>query len=188
MSYFSKIPLTTYEFNSKTSVVKNILKRATFLSEVPYKYIYDVYTIQDGETPESVALKTYNATTYHWVIMLFNEIHNPYFDWPIDQNIINYYCEKKYGIDTDGELLMLKVRHYELDNQVVGEINDWNPETSWIPPTVPRDVEGNIIQLAYPVTFLEYEQELNDNKRVIKILKPELLGSFVRQFEASINV
>lgn len=188
MSYFSKIPLTTYEFNSKVSVVKDIMRRVAFLSEVPIRNLYDIYTIEDGDTPESIALSIYGATTYHWIIMLFNEIHNPYLDWPIDQNVINYYCEKKYGLDTDGEFLMLKVSHYEYENQIIGEFNTWVSGITWVPPTVPRDLEGNIIQQAYPVTFYEYEQQLNDKKRIIKILKPELLGSFVRQFEAQINV
>ena len=97
------------------------MRRDAFLSDTPIRNLYDIYTIEDADTPESIALSLYGATTYHWVIMLSNEIHNPYLDWPIDQNVINYYCEKKYGVDTDGELLMLKVSHYEYDNQIIGE-------------------------------------------------------------------
>lgn len=188
MSYFSKIPLTTYNFNNKTSVVKDILRRAAFLSEVLYKDVYTVYTVQDGETPELVALETYGAATYHWVVLLFNEIHNPYFDWPINQISLEYYCTKKYGLDTDGQPIMFKVKHYEYNDRAVGEITQWTHGVTYIHPQIPLDLEGNIIQLAYPVTFYEYEQQLNDEKRIIKLLKPELLGTFIRQFEASINV
>jgi len=189
MTYFSKLPLTSYELSSKTSVVRDITRRAAFSkASSPYENLYELYTISDGETPESVGVKFYDSAFYHWVILLFNEIHNPYFDWPVDQITLDYFCQKKYGRDTDGEFLMIKVRHYELANLVVGDIVPFVSGFPWVPPTVPVDAQGNVIQLAYPVTFYDYEQGINDAKRVIKIMSPEILGDFIREYEKAVNV
>lgn len=179
MSYFSKLPLTPYEFNSNTSIVRNILTRNLFVSEYkPYTDLYDTYLIEDGESAQSVALKFYKSTTYHWVVLLFNEIHNPLFDWPLDQltlsnSIINFY----------GQENMYKVRHYEKNGLIVGQYKEFNPDTVWLPPDNPGPNNLNI----YPVTFIEYENKLNDEKRVIKLLRPELLGEFILQFEGFMN-
>lgn len=180
MTYFSKLPLTTYEFNSSSSIVRNILTRSSFISEYkPYTDLYNTYLIQDGETPQSVALKFYNSTTYHWIVLLFNEIHNPLFDWPLDQltltnNLINIY----------GETTMYMTRHYEKDGVIVGEFKEFNSNVTWTPPDNP----GGINSLVYnPVSFIDYENKLNDEKRFIKIMKPELISDFITQFEESMN-
>lgn len=180
MSYFSKLPLTTYEFNSNTTVVRDILTRAAFISEYkPYTDLYDTYLILDGETPQSVALKFYKNTSYHWVVLLFNEIHNPLFDWPLDQLTLTNRL-----IDFYGETTMNSVRHYEKDGVVVGEYKEYNKNITWVPPLNP----GPINNLVYtPITFMDYENRLNDEKRVIRIMRPELLGDFVAQFEESMN-
>lgn len=40
---------------------------------------------------------------------------------------------------------------------------------------------------AYPVTNLEYESKLNEQKRTIKVLRPKYLTSFLAEFEALVN-
>lgn len=185
MSFFKKYPLITYELNANRFVVRDILRRSYFMSESkPYSNLFNEYNVPDGATPQSVAQEVYGSPYYHWVILMFNEINNPYFDWPIQQINLDRYCQEKYGIHTDGELIMFKTRHYEIDNIIVGFIN----QGTWQVPPTPLGLDGNPDQLAYPVTFYEYENEINDEKRKIKMLKPELLGVFVRQFEETINV
>ena len=206
MSFFKKYPLIAYEFNGITHAAKDILRRTYFTSESkPYSNLYDVYDVPDGGTTQSVSMTFYKTPYYHWVVMMFNEINNPYFDWPMQQIDLDSYCREKYGVynkakyvelgiyseekygsAVDGELIMLKVRHYEIDNLIVGQADSW-VNNIWTPPPLPAELPGQIDQLSYPVTFYEYENDINDEKRRIKILKPELLGDFVRQFETKIN-
>lgn len=177
MSYFSKFPKFQYTQNNKTSLVTDILKRSTFISEYkPYTDLYASYTILDGETSQSLAYKYYGAATYHWVILMFNEIHNPYFEWPVDAFTLKNICIDKYT-----ETTTYMVKHYEEDELVVGEVKEFkNKNVPWIPP-IP--IDG-----ALPISFYEYEETLNDKKREILLLRPELLGEFVTQFSRSINV
>jgi hypothetical protein len=147
-----------------------------FISEYkPYTDLYSSYTILDGDTPQSLALKYYSSASYHWVIMMFNEIHNPYFEWPIDAFTLKNICIDKYGED-----VMYMTRHIvDYDGDIVGEVKIFDKSYTWIPP----EIMPNTI----PISFYDYEEELNDAKREIHILRPELLGDFVKQFGVSIN-
>lgn len=176
MSYFKTFPLMVHNIGNKQSVVRDILRRASFISEYkPYSDLYIPHMIIDGETPQSLGLLYYGSPSYHWVILLFNEIHNPYFEWPLEQFALEKLCVDKYGIDT-----IYQTKHYTIDGIVVGEIKEFSPTIPWIPPTNTG--------LATAVSFYEYEQTINDSRRFINIMRPELLGEFVRQFEIAINV
>lgn len=176
MSYFNKFPGIQYEFNGTYTVMRDILRRSAFISEYkPYTDLYSSYTIIDGDTPQSLAMRYYGAAKYHWVIMMFNEIHNPYFEWPVDAFTIKNICTEKYGEDT-----MYMTRHVIDDNDnIVGEVKIFKKGIAWTPPDIPPNTT--------PIAFYDYEEELNDSKREIHILRPELLGNFIKQFGASIN-
>lgn len=175
MTYFNKFPLIAYELDGKESVVTDILRRARFMSEwKTYSDLYMPHMVLDGDTPQSIALTYYGAATYHWIILIFNEIHNPYFEWPMDIQSLENYCISKYGNN-----IMFMTRHLEHNGNIVGEIKEFVRGVNWIPPI---DQGQNLA-----VSFFEYEESLNDAKRIIKIMRPELLGDFVSQFEAAIN-
>lgn len=179
MSYFSRLPFTDFELNGVTYIVKDILRRSAFVSEYkPMSDLYQTYTILDGETPSSVALKFYSSPFLHWVVLIFNEIHDQLKEWPVGSNVLEDLVRAKYGADT-----MYKVRHYEQDSLVVGYTKEFSPDIEWVPPENPGPENPNI----YPVSFMDYETALNDAKRKIIILRPELLGDFLKQFEDTIN-
>jgi len=179
MSYFSNFNYTTFEFNSETSVVKDIFSRSKFISEYkPYTDLYDLYEIQDGETLESMAYKIYGSADLHWVLMIFNDLYDVVEDWPRSSAAINAYCEEKYGVYKDS------IKHWvDLSGNVWGETKTFS--VPWVAPSNPG-VQGN--EEYTPVTFTEYEAEINDKKRIIQILKPGLLSEFIKQFKDSLNV
>lgn len=173
MSYFEYFPKMSYEFEGNKHTVTDILRRCAFISEYkPYTDLFYSHTIADGETPQSLAQQIYDSVNYYWIILLFNEIHNPYFDWPlIEQNMIAM-CTEKYTQE-----VMLLTRHYEYEGLIVGEVKDFS--IPWEPP-----VDTG---LGTSVSFYDYEVALNDAKREIQILRPELLGNFIDQFRKGIN-
>ena len=190
MSYFSYIPNTTYIFDGKTVIVKDICKRSRFISEYkPYSDLYDEYTITDSDTLESLALRFYNSAKYHWVIALFNELHDLDSEFPLNQVAFDNYVNKKYEyVDEDNlpQTNLYKTKYYVDSNQtIVGEIKEYKYSAEYSAPGNPG-VDDN--QEYTPVTFYEYENSLNEAKRKIYILRPELLSEFVTQFERSMNV
>lgn len=182
MTYFNKFPLTYYELGSKKELVTDILRRSTFAETLRgVTGIYSEYDVQDGEKPEDVAYKFYSSATLHWVILLFNEIHSMYFQWPMTQQELVTYCQSVYGDN------LYAVHHYERDGYIIGESKEYPKDglnIIWIPPDNPGPQDPSV----HPVSIFENEDRLNESRRKIKILNNDLVSTFITEFESSINV
>ena len=55
------------------------------------------YSIQEGETAQMIAHKLYGDVTLEWIVYLTNQIHDPYYDWPMDTYTFETYIRSKYG-------------------------------------------------------------------------------------------
>ena len=111
--YFQNFPYTYYSLDNTSTVqiVTDITNRAVISDEVKSNLsIYDEYDIIDGETPEIVADKFYNNPELHWVVLNYNDIIDPRFDWPLSTNDLNNYVDSKYT-SVNG------IHHYE-DNDL----------------------------------------------------------------------
>lgn len=100
MSYFSPFPLAAIPLdkqNLKIIQAKNILLRAKFSDYIKNKgTFFESYTILDGDRPDTLAYKVYGRSDLHWVILLFNEIIDPYYEWPLSQREMEQYMNYKY--------------------------------------------------------------------------------------------
>lgn len=100
-NFFNFFPLTVYSNeNSTTSVdvITNITTRFGFLQSVKNQSaLFYNYTIKDTDTPESIAFKIYGDPEKHWIVLLFNDIIDPQFDWPLSYSAFNEYVDKKYS-------------------------------------------------------------------------------------------
>ena len=107
--YFKSFPYTFYSLDdtSTVQVVTNITTRVTLSEEVKTNLgLFDEYDVKDGETPELVADRFYNNPELHWIVLHYNEIIDPRFDWPLDTNNLNRYVTSKYAN-------LNAVHHYE---------------------------------------------------------------------------
>lgn len=158
--YFEDFPKFLYDFEIKgerrafvvTDITRNIRFRRDVLANIT---VYDEYDVVDGETPEIVAEKIYGDSQYHWVIMLANERFDYRSDWLLDYPRLSSYIEHKYGSQADA------VHHYE-------------------------DNKGNIVHSSTPgsvsVSNRQYEEDLNEKKRRIKIVSPEILNTILTNY------
>jgi hypothetical protein len=171
---------------------------------------YYEYLIKDDDTPEILAEKVYGNTQAHWLILLANDIVDPQYDWPLNSRDFQKYIIKKYG---SVENAQTTYHHYEkkivreesltgivVENRFV--INQSNIADSMYDTTVPYDTydslpetqEYNTIDMGDGKTVIEitnreritnydYEDEMNEKKRPIKIIKPEYYGQIIREFD-----
>ena len=162
--YFKDFPKFIYDFNygenSKTSVVTDITRNVRFrkqlFSEITY---YDEYDIVDGETPEIIAEKIYGNAEYHWIIMLANDKYDYISDFPLAEQQLTRHIEEVYGPNANG------IKHY---------INAKGY-------TVNSDAPG-----AVPETFATHERNINESKRRIKIISPQLVDTILKNFKDSL--
>ena len=59
--------------------------------------MYNNYEIQSGDRPDTVADKFYGDSNYAWLILLYNEIDDPIFGWPLFNIDFDNYIKGKYG-------------------------------------------------------------------------------------------
>jgi hypothetical protein len=98
--YFNYFPKTFYTSNNDVNGVEaitNIIARFAFDSQLKENTsAFYPYQVQDSDTPEIIADKYYGNVEYHWVVLLFNNIIDPQFDWPLKSDTLIDYIDKKY--------------------------------------------------------------------------------------------
>jgi predicted lipoprotein with Yx(FWY)xxD motif len=115
MKYFESFPKTLYTFDKNTinvNAVTNIFARNNFLKEVAnnVELSYE-YLIVDEDTPDTLAHKAYGDPYRSWIILLFNNIINPHYDWPLRVAVLDKYIQNKYSMTL--QETQTTVHHYE---------------------------------------------------------------------------
>lgn len=113
MSFFNKYPLTEYTSDGYTLPIVDITRRCNIIDEFKQNTAeFTTYTIRDGERPEDVSMKFYGTPFLHWVIMMYNNIIDPYYDWPMSSTQFDKYTLQKYPNPFD-------IKHYTLPNGAI---------------------------------------------------------------------
>jgi hypothetical protein len=169
--YFNKFGKIQYGFDKEnfkivTDVMKRVKVRDKIINELS---LYDKYDVKSGDTPESIAFKHFGDVNLHWVILLTNNITDRYYDWPMSEQEFELFIKDKYS-NPDG------IHHYEI-TQSSGKQTGNGPDDYTHKLEVNSTTSG-----AQSVSNREYESRLQDNKRIIKLLNPTVLQSFISEF------
>ena len=202
MPYFNELPDISYPSLLPTSnkiedrvTVKNIFKRSKLRTDIDQAITaFNYYYIQDGYRPDMVAEEIYDDSELDWVILTANNIINIRDQWPLGHNDLHNHIVEKYGSETN----ILDIHHYEtikiIDeyNRVIldgGSKVDANFTFTFV-GTV-SSTTGSLIKVKFggssantitpvaAITNYDYETKLNEEKRRIKILKPQFLSVFI---------
>lgn len=98
---YSDFPVLEYPYfqNSefKTKIVTDILIRIGYSEELKdNEQIFTYYRVKDGETPEIISDKIYGTPDYHWTILLFNDVIDPYYEWNMSSETMSEYMIENY--------------------------------------------------------------------------------------------
>jgi hypothetical protein len=94
---FPVLPYPAYVSNNRTYVLaKNILRRVAFSDRVNSESAFIEYNIKDGERPEHIANRVYGNPNHHWLVLLANDITDPYYGWYMSQSTLEQYIQKAY--------------------------------------------------------------------------------------------
>lgn len=104
--------LYTLDNNEKEfKQVKNIFVRIKFLKEILNNSdMYYQYELRDSDTPEVVAHKLYGDANRYWIVLLANEIIDPYYGVPLKYQSFDNFIISKYGSLEDAQT---ELHHYE---------------------------------------------------------------------------
>ena len=195
-NYFRRLPNLDYpsllkerESNTDFIQTKNLFRRVKIREDLFANFMqFDKYEVIGDERPDNVAEKVYGNDGLDWVILLSNNIIDINNEWPMNQSQLNMFLEEKY---TPQQLV--SIHHYETlelrdnKNQLIlpaGLVVDEDFNMEYLSGGQVKStnslVDGRPIRA---VTFFDYENDLNDQKRNINVLKQEFLGLFIKDFE-----
>ena len=172
-NYFRNIPKVKYDINgaepNKFLNVTNIMKRISFKPAVIEDISdYYPYRVKDGERLDILSFQKYGTVAYAYLIMLINDITDPLFDWPLSSQQFEKYITNKYG--SVSSAMNTTKYYYQIFRAEVARTgtSERIPAVKFIVDETTYDALGigdRSTQTAY-----EWEDELNDNKRDIKLI------------------
>lgn len=200
MRYFESFPRIDYENQN----VQNLLTRVRFLESIKNSIsVFHPFTIQDGEDPRKIAYDYYGSTDYTWIIFLANNIVDPYYEWPMDTFEFEEFLKKKYGSLENAQSTIL----YYQKNPEIYYVSLTNPEEYVLESEayaydlsgytrIEQDSRVKITQESYernpspdffPVYAYDYEMQLNEEKRNIRLIDNSYVRQLNRELKAVLN-
>jgi hypothetical protein len=201
--YFNYFPKTLYTADSKNvDVVNNITSRFNFEEsfKINQKVSYE-YEIKDSDTPEIIASKFYGDSERHWIVLLFNNIIDPQFDWPMDYRTLISFIDEKYSananVSQSGSSWAQShtKAYYKIETRTTISTNTITVKEIEVDANTYANVtssssnvtlaDGYVITIAVSKdtqSYYDYEMELNESKRSIKLLKPEFVSAVEEEF------
>ena len=178
MFYFRPFPTVSYRVPGKNVSIPtmDISKRfsiANFINNA--NVTFDEYYVKDGERPDTIAYDYYGDYTLDWLVLLTNEIHDVYFEWPLGYEQFNAYLKQKYG---SVEYTLSTTHHYEQIIQQQQIVIDGADQRIIPEKTLVVDYTTYTTLIATErkeVSIYEYEEKINDNNRHIYLLDPIFL-------------
>jgi len=166
--------------------VKNIFRKVKVRTEALRNLTYfEKYTIQGDEKPYNISYNFYKTPDYEWIILLMNDITNVYTQWPLSQREFEIMIRTKYGVN--GEQ---RIHHWETK-----EIKDLNGNIVVNAGTIvyedyTKQLGPNILsgdELVRSVSYYEYEQQLNEDKREIYLPFPDQIFAIQNELVSALQ-
>ena len=186
--YFRNLPDFLYVNRNDTqretenySIVKNFFKRAKLRGDIFENLtFFEKFIVQGDDRPDNVAHEVYGDPFLDWVVLLSNNVINVQSEWPLSQADFFTYLNEKYDNET---VLYSGIHHYEA-NEVKTSNNDIiiasgtrvsvGQSVSYFDDGLENQVV--VTDIALPVTNYTFEENENNKKREIFLLKPIYLS------------
>lgn len=215
MYYFKTLPkIITPDQNGYPILMTNLLARASMVQELLSNTLqFYEYAIQEGDTPEIVADKYYGDPFKYWIVLFSNQILDPVWEWPMSYASFLKYIDKKYATEAEDagktpfEYTNTTVYEYKkvitttdvyTRTETIKEVSitqdDYNTlvestVTYDIPdPPVANGTQCIVSTTKTIVTLYDYEEQLNESRRQIKLLNNTYAGEMELQLRELMKV
>lgn len=191
MQYFKNFSALYYTLNNENRLLVDITKRVVIDNNIINNTdSYVEYQVKDTDTLQSIAYTLYDQTYPFWIIMLVNKLLNPYLALPFTEANLMKFIKNKYG-----EEHIYDIHHYEDENgknvdfPIIEEGDHFYRIIDGEKVLISNNhvFNNQITQKNIPITNYDFEYRNNENKRNIKLLKPEFLDVIVEQFNNAVG-
>jgi hypothetical protein len=210
-NYFSKTFYTSDDNSPGLDTVTNIISRFAFENSLKENSsAFYPYNVQDSDTPEIIARKFYDNSERHWIVLLFNNIIDPQWDWPLKEKTLIEYIDLKYSANgaanttvQTGIAWAMSTNNVQSYFKIVTRTSFDGTETIE-KLSVDANTFANVatslntynLQDGTTITervtketqsYFQYEVDLNEAKRTIKLIKPEFVPAIEKEFKKVIK-
>lgn len=210
-NYFPQVPYTSTTQGPGVDTVTNIISRFSFEKELKENTnAFYKYTIKDSDTPEIIAHKFYGHSERHWIVLMFNDIIDPQFDWPLQYKSFIDFVSEKYSANGAANTTVQTGLEWAQDVNNVQSYHKIITRTSSDGTKIEEKIEVDAntyvnvgaSETAYTLsdgssitetiststkTWYDYENELNEAKREIKLLKTDFISAVEKEFKRVIS-
>ena len=152
--------------------VRDIIKNRTA--------IYFDYVVKDSDRPDIIASKYYDDPSLDWIIFLVNDIVDPYYDWPLNDESFDSYMRTLYGSTAEAKSTVFEYRKI-INNQSVRFDGKIIPKRTVV---VDLNTYNSLAATdREQISAYDYYFEQNTEKRKIKILDKRFVSSIVREVD-----
>jgi hypothetical protein len=193
MQYFDSLPrLVKTDAKGNASVYTNLMARASVISSLMSNpAVYYTYDIQDGDTPEIIAHKYYGSVYRYWIVLFANNIIDPQWNWPMSGDVFNEYINSKYT----------EINPYSTIHQyqkIITQVDSGTNETTTNTVSITEEEYDSLVEGTHTYslptgsvtvtttknaqTVYDWEYQLNENNRNIKLLKSVYVDQIESEF------
>lgn len=156
----------------------------SYFNAIISDYTIITYYIQGSPRPEQLAHEIYGNQQLYWVLLMLNDIYDPFHDWVKDQESVYQSQIQKYSEIGGNQVLY----HMDKDGNKYWNLTEY-PKGSgnWYDK---GDIHHRHLQFQGGLSAVDiYEDGIlkNEEKRKIKIIEPtqikKFLNAFVREME-----
>jgi hypothetical protein len=212
MLYFDTLPkVLNQDQNGNYILLTNLLARARILEDLQdNSVVFYKYNIQEGDTPETVAHKYYGDPYKYWIVMYSNQLMDPLWDWPMNYQTFTDYLIAKYdaeyklaveaetttAISTYGYVQSTVYRYEKITTTTDLESNlvtvkknsiDFDDYYALAETTTTYNIPGGTqvtVAISKNIVYIyDYENDLNESRREIKLLNQAFAGDIEEQFK-----
>lgn len=177
--YFNK-RFYDVKMNGFDQEIVDITERFDFLKKIKDNAVlFKKYEIKDEERPDMVSYKFYKNSNYDWIILMVNDIFDPYYEWPLSNRILEEFIKDKYG---SVETAQQTVKYYQWiirERQRFSNGDEISEKILNVTQSQYNDLAESDRRILYAY---DYEKNLNEEKRNIKIIDKSFIPQIVREF------
>lgn len=202
--FFDKFPNVTYSVNGDgvyDMPVDITVRMRVMVEKLDSVFNYYDYAVREGQTPEVIAEQYYGDAELHWLVLMTNNITDPFNDWIKHYDAFNKYIINKYGSLANAKTT---IHHYEkiyktvdnfsgLETLKIIEVSqdDYNALPASIGSPEVYTVGNYTVDYydAYRNAVSNYDWEFaeNEKKRNIKLIRKEYLPRIKQEFDNILN-
>ena len=182
MSYFREFP-TVIINNQEVLDITRKVKLTSMIRSTAFDYTN--YTLDEGDKPESIAYYYYDNPEYAWLVLMANDIVDPYTQWYKTTEELESYIKVQYETQsgTTGDAVLDWTKSTGIASNIVHykSLYDSNIRINRASYVAAPTAEF------YPVRIYDHEVELNEGRRTIRLLNKSYLSFIEDRFSAVIN-